>query len=273
MADFDTRPCISPEKDQPAIVQKFADVWNQMIGSEIAKEQGVTVSKATDEVAAGNKFREVKETERMAGAYQTDVATPIADIKIPDGWKNSRTERGGIGQRALDEFSAPDNSGITLSLYQEGLPLKDKAVSALKEVLSKGNHQLMPNEIVAVRDAIGYSNAGDNQYTDKNYRPAFNLTAAGVQNIGDAQVLVVEGKYNNGGKMFKGVFAPFVDAQGKTRVQQLFIEGAPDQFPKHLSTYKSVLESIQWKPDSQSGLTEAPRKDGNPPRMHGMIKD
>jgi hypothetical protein len=263
MADFDARPCIN-EKEQPAIIQPFAHVWNQMIGCEQAKA-----------ASTGNKFKEVqqKDAEPVAGSFSTDVKSPIADIKIPDGWTSSRTERGGIGQRALDEFSPPDSSAVTLSIFQEGLPLKDKAINALSEVLSKGNHQLLPNEIVAVRDAIGYSNAGDNQYTDKNYRPAFNLTGAGVQTINDSQVLVVEGKYNNGGKMFKGIFAPFVDDQGKTRVQQVFMEGAPDAFPKYLGTYKNVVDSIKWKPETQKGTDGTSKQDDSPPPHNtGMLR-
>jgi hypothetical protein len=264
MADFDTKPCIS-ENEQPPMIQPFAHVWNQIIGCEQAKAE-----------TAGNKFKEVQQAnaEPMAGSFKTDVKCPIADIKIPDGWTNSRTERGGIGQRALDVFSSPDSS-VSLSIFQEGLPLKDKAINALSDVLSKGNHQLLPNEIVAVRDAIGYSNAGDNQYTDKNYRPAFNLTAAGVQTVNDSQVLVVEGKYNNGGKMFKGVFAPFVDDEGKTRIQQVFMEGAPDQFPKYLGTYKQTIDSIQWKPETQKKVDGSGSKkdsNGQPPHNTGMIR-
>lgn len=270
MADIDLKAILRTDAEQ-SIVHPFEGLYNAILGGERAAS--VTVAQADNAFAKG-RFEEVKES-RMAGSggLPTDVKWPIKEMKLPEGWTKSRTERGGIGSRALDEYEAPDGSGVTLSLFQEGMPLKANAAASLGAVLSKGPHQLLPSEIVAVRDAIGYSNAGDNQYTDKNYQPAFNLSSAGVARVNDKNVLVIEGHYNNGGKLFKGIFAPFTDDAGSTRVQQVFMEGAPSAVARHLNDFRTSVESIRWKSDTSGSTTNGGTDKSPPPRNTGMIRD
>jgi hypothetical protein len=263
MADIDMKAIF--RNAEQSIVHPFEGMYNSILGGDKHTASSVTIAKA-------DVVHEAKETKMAGGSgLPTDVKSPIADMNVPDGWSSSRTERGGIGTRALNEFAAPDGSGVTLSLFQEGLALKAGAAAALAGVLGKGPHQLLPSEIVAVRDAIGYSNAGDNQYTDKNYQPAFNLSTAGVARVNDKDVLVVEGKYNNGGKSFKGIYAPFVDDSGATRVQQVFIEGAPSAVAKHLGTFKSAIDSIKWN-DSYGTTGSSTDHKSPPPHNTGMIR-
>lgn len=271
MADIDLKATLRDAGQ--SIVHPFEGMYNAIMAGD-KHAVSVTVAKADSAGhGGGGQFKEVKESKMAgSGGLPTDVKTPIKDMHLPEGWNLSRTERGGIGIRALNEYAAPDGSGVTLALFQEGMALKTGAVGALAGVLAKGPHQLMPSEIIAVRDAIGYSNAGDNQYTDKNYQPAFNLSSAGVARVNDKDVLVIEGKYNNGGRVFKGIFAPFTDDSGATRVQQVFMEGAPSAVAKHLNTFKTTVESIKWNDSAGIGSAGSDRK-SPPPHNTGMIRD
>jgi hypothetical protein len=220
--------------------------------------------------AAAKQASDATPTAGATGASTVSDRGPVESLQLPEGWEKARAEKGGIGQRLLEEYKSPAVPDVSIALYQEGLPLSEKASRALKTVMDKGNHQLMPSEIVSVRDSIGYSNAGHNQYTDKVMRPAFHLSAAGVQTVNDQSVLVVEGKYNNGGKMFKGIFAPYIDESGKTRVQQVYMEGSAEQFPRQLNTFNAVTSSIKWK--ANAGVEAQPEGSSEPPpRKNGMI--
>lgn len=190
----------------------------------------------------------------VAGLALSDRG-PIKNIQFPNGWQQTDSTTGGVGNRSIETYGPPSDKGVGISVFYGGLPTSDAGARAFTQLLTDkpatgGPQQLTADEIKSVADALGRLNVGDNQYTNTGrYRPpVFHIDSARTEQVNGRTVLAVEGDFvDMNGKPVKGFSGVFADTDGTgKRIQQVYLQGAPDKVPQYKKQLEETLSSIEW---------------------------
>jgi hypothetical protein len=204
--------------------------------------------------ALGNDF---VEDSTECNLFQVKDAGPIQQMTAPMGWTFLQ-EKGlmGLGTRALIQFTPSECESICLSVFYRGVPIGDNAAVDFQRILRSRpainrSEVLVAQEIRALSDVMNRSTVGDNQYSNATGNPSakFKLRSAQTVNLNGRTVLEVDGSfldiYGNSIKDFRGIYAN--GGLHATRIQQVFLQARPEEFPRYLRDYKAAINSIQWK--------------------------
>ncbi len=192
----------------------------------------------------------------VAGLALSDRG-PIKNIQFPNGWQQTDSTAGGVGNRSVETYGPAGDNSVGISVFYGGLPTADAGAKAFAQLLkdkpaTNGPQTLTADEIKGVADALGRLNVGDNQYTNTGrYRPpVFHIDSARTVQVNGRTVLSVEGAFvDMNGKPVKGFNGVFADTDGSgKRIQQVYLQGAPDKLLQYKRQFDQTLSSIEWKP-------------------------
>lgn len=190
----------------------------------------------------------------------------IRKIDLPDGFSAGTQSRGAIGNSWRLQFHpvAYNQDQVEITAYQRGQPLSAEESSAFRQLLRKGEANLIADQtadreasrkiLTALGDALG--NVANNQFVNeaKGLRgPGFYLTSMAVRDLKGVMVLQVTGRFHRATMELAPIPAPddaaAAIADGTVYYQGIFMDGSswhrPCQIEELLlqaDTYKLYLE-------------------------------
>lgn len=270
MVDFQhepPKPTTPVDHNEPAIVRVLENFVHDILG--VGNKDGVHLQGircggvknwATGWDSASTDDAQVGKSNYSDGHLVTGLALsdrgPIKNIQFPNGWQQTDSTTGGIGNRSIETYGPPGDRSIGISVFYGGLPTSDTGAKAFTQLLKdkpaeSGPQQLTAEDIKSIADALGRLNVGDNQYTNTGrYRPpVFHIDSARTEQMNGRTVLSVQGNFvDMNGKPVKGFNGIFADTDGTgKRIQQVYLQGPPDMMPQYKNQLDETLSSIEWK--------------------------
>jgi hypothetical protein len=184
---------------------------------------------------------------------------PLKSINAPPGWVLAEESGRGMSATVSKTFAPPppNESDAAITVFYRGQPVTDAAAQTFRKVLDTkpAGRELTGDEIKTLADAMGYSNAGDNQFTNdaaKGTReyPVFHVATAVVSNLKGKTVLEVEGTFQDQNGMptteYRGFF---IDSDGSGRViNEIFYQSrTKGKFMKYRPDFDKALKTLVWK--------------------------
>lgn len=113
-----------------------------------------------------------------------------------------------------------------------------------------GDEKLTPQEIIRLQLVMGYSNAGNNQYTNPKQfgepgGPAFDLKEAYCKRIDSRTVLLIRGKFASG-KHHAGILFLAEETMGRVPEEIILQTTSSRKLQDNLYHLEHVANSIKW---------------------------
>ena len=192
----------------------------------------------------------------------TLITGAIKSMKMPDAFSEHSERVGGMGSdNWMHSYRIPKERYPEITCRYSGYPLFGAEVAAFRNILNQeagvvfeqANPQYCTksnlDQVRQVSSALG--NSGDNQISNPEGGPMFNLKKMEVREINGRSVLHVLGWFQDQ-ELEPKVYLSciFIDADPKSeqcRVEELYFQAFPlDLFDKYLSDFEQVLPTIKW---------------------------
>ncbi|MBX9720636.1 MAG: hypothetical protein K2X81_04525 [Candidatus Obscuribacterales bacterium] len=178
---------------------------------------------------------------------------PLRSLEIPSDWQRDDSYARGPRIKFLSSKSDQTNFVVLYEDRSISHAAQDFFRSMLQRRSELNKKSLTPTEIKEVREILGSTTAGDNQYSNPHIypspkAPAFNISSAQVLQINERSVMEIKGYFvdhaNNPSNYTRALFAE--GANG--RILKLFLQ-TPSQDDFFLSNriFAQISSSIQWQ--------------------------
>lgn len=179
---------------------------------------------------------------------------PIKDVRVPDAW-NGPLKSSLRDMRVWTWFLNENVPGASINFFYRGLPVDSATAAQIKRLIVKTQpreiRELTDEEKKELREILGPSNAGSNQYTDDNNEcaPVFHVDSVKMGWIDKQQpALFVRGRFNYAEpdcdkNEFAGVFLPF--GKDRSEIYEIFLQApGPAAFELCDADFEATLQSI-----------------------------
>jgi hypothetical protein len=175
---------------------------------------------------------------------------PFRHLVIPVGWKGIEPKNM-PDMRQWKSYANEADPTASINVYYRGVPISDEGAALVRNLIATqpkaDERELTDDEKAGLREFLGHTSVGSNQYTDPEV-PVFDLDSAKFVWLGDHPGFFVRGrfKYTRGNqekKEFAGVFLPC--GEDRREVYELFFQaGGLKAFEQHYPEFEKVLHSL-----------------------------
>ncbi|MBY0548181.1 MAG: hypothetical protein K2W95_12880 [Candidatus Obscuribacterales bacterium] len=182
----------------------------------------------------------------------------IGSIKrttLNDGWIEHPRQPDEFSDSWSRTFTLAFDPSVELIFFCRGTSVDVESAAYYRQLGSEkpalsGDEKLTPQEIIRLQMVLGYSNAGNNQYTNPKQAgepggPAFDLKEAFCRRVDSRMVLFVRGKFVQG-KYYAGILFLAEETFGRV-VEEIVLQATSNRkLQDNLYHLDHAANSIKW---------------------------